>query len=119
MLKLLTDIGLVVAQYPGEKFRDLPCERIQVDGMVTRTWVDGRRDSENARRFLVDVARRMRGRIRLTTDSTEIYREAAWDAFTGFVDYAMLQKIYASPMEAERRYSPPVGVGIQMEILQS
>ncbi|MCY4113142.1 MAG: hypothetical protein OXG33_04280 [Chloroflexi bacterium] len=88
------------------------------DTKLTPTWLVGCRDGENARRFLVDIARRMRGRIQLTTDGAEIYREAAWDAFTGFVDYAMLQKLYASPKEAGRRYSPPVCVGTQTEVLQ-
>lgn len=118
--------------YVGMKARQVPEERqgefgigdvwtftaMCPDTKLTPTWLVGRRDGENARRFLVDVARRMRGRIQLTTDGAEIYREAAWDAFTGFVDYAMLQKIYASPMEAERRYSPPVCVGTQTEVLQ-
>lgn len=153
VLKLLTDIGPVAAEFRGQTLRDLPCERLQVDeiwsyvGMkarqvpeerqgefgigdvwtftalcpdtkLTPTWLVGRRDGENARRFLLDVARRTRGCIQLTTDGAEIYREAAWDAFTGFVDYGMLQKLYASPMEAERRYSPPVCVGTQTDILQ-
>ena len=34
------------------------------------------------------------------------------------MDYAQLQKLYAVPQEAERRYSPPVCVGIQTEVLQ-
>ena len=146
VLKLLTDIGPVVAEFQGKRLRDLPCERIQVDeiwayvGMKARqvpderrgefgigdvytftaicpdtklapTWLVGPRDVETARRFLVDVARRMRGRVQLTTDAASFYREAAWAAFAGFVDYAQLQKLYAVPLEAERRYSPPVCVG--------
>lgn len=121
VLKLLTDIGPVVAEFQGKALRDFSCERIQVDeiwvhvGMKARQvpeerrgefgigdvytftalrpdtklapiWLVGPRDAESAWRFLLDVARRMRGRIQLTSDAAPFYREAAWDAFTGFVD---------------------------------
>ena len=109
VLKLLTDIGPVVAEFQGEALRDLPCRRIQVDeiwafvGMKARqvpeerrgefgigdvytftaicpdtklapTWLVGARDAVNAQRILLDVARRMRGRIQLTTDAAPFYR---------------------------------------------
>jgi len=153
VLKVLTDIGPVVAEFQGRTLRDLTCERLQVDeiwsyvGMKERqvpeerrgevgigdvwtftaldpdtklkpNWLVGARTADNARRCLIDVTRRMRGRIQLTTDGATLYRETAWDAFTGLVDYAQLQKIYALPEEAERRYSPPVCVGTKTEVLQ-
>ena len=118
--------------YVGMKARQVPEERrgefgigdvwtftaLCPDTKLAPTWLVGPRDAATARLFLVDVARRMRGRIQLTTDGARFYREVAWDAFTGFVDYAQLQKIYAVPEEAERRYSPPVCVGIQTEVIQ-
>ena len=62
------------------------------DTKLAPTWLVGPRDAATARLFLVDVARRMRGRIQLTTDGARFYREVAWDAFTGFVDYAQLSE---------------------------
>ncbi|MDE0005118.1 MAG: helix-turn-helix domain-containing protein [Rhodospirillaceae bacterium] len=150
ILKLLTDLGPVVAEFQGSTMRDLPCERIQVDeiwayvGMKAKqvpverrgefgigdvhtftaicpdmklapTWLVGPRTSDSAHRFLLDVARRMQGRIQLTTDGANIYRQTAWDAFAGFVDYAQLVKRYERPGDDERSYSPPVCVAARPE----
>ena len=73
-------------------------------------WLIGPRDARTARRFLVDLSRRMRGRFQLTTDGATIYRDVAWDAFAGLIDYAQLVKLYGRPLEDERVYSPPVCV---------
>ncbi len=111
--------------YVGMKARQVPEERrgefgigdvytftaLCPDTKLVPTWLVGPRDAETARRFLLDVSRRMQGRVQLTSDGAVFYREAVWEAFAGLVDYAQLQKLYASPMEAERRYSPPVCVG--------
>ena len=69
----------------------------------------GRRDGCEARAFVMDIARRMSGRIQLTSDGHKPYLEAVEFAFGGQVDYAMLVKEYASDAVQrmpERRYSP-------------
>ena len=88
------------------------------DTKLSPTWLVGPRDTPMARRFLLDVAKGMRGHIQLTTDAAPFYRDAAWEAFTGFVDYAQLVKVYAVPSDAERRYSPPVCVSTRPVVVQ-
>ena len=153
VLKLLIDAGHVAAAYQGERMRDLPSRRIQVDeiwafvgkkaknvteeerGMfgvgdvytftaidpdtkLVPTWYVGQRDIQSARRFLLDLVRRMRNRIQLTTDGANFYREAVLEAFGGWVDYAQLIKIYAMPQDAEKRYSPSQCVGTETRVLE-
>ena len=74
------------------------------------TWLIGRRDAHTARRFLVDLGRRIRGQFQLTSDGASFYREAAEAAFGGQIDYAQLVKLYSAPDGPERVYSPPVCV---------
>ncbi len=74
------------------------------------TWLIGRRDAASARRFLIDLGRRIRGRFQLTSDGASFYREAAEAAFGGQIDYAQLVKLYSAPDGPERFYSPPVCV---------
>ena len=59
---------------------------------------------------MVDLGRRIRGRFQLTSDGASFYREAAEAAFGGQIDYAQLVKLYSSPADGERTYSPPVCV---------
>lgn len=154
VLRLLTDIGPVVAAFQGQILRDLPCERIQCDEIwgyvamkarrvpeeqrgelglgdiwvftsicpdtkVVPTWLVGRRDYQTARRFILDVARRMRGRIQLTTDAAPFYEDAVWEAFTGAVDYAQLVKLYGtSPGRGpDRRYSSGECIGVRPTVV--
>jgi len=88
------------------------------DTKIVPSWLVGPRTPQNAQRLLLDVARRVKGRIQLTTDGADFYREAAWAAFTGFVDYAQLVKRYASEQSGGHRYSPPVCVGADPRIIQ-
>ncbi len=74
------------------------------------TWLIGRRDASTARRFLVDLGRRVRGHFQLTSDGASFYREAAEEAFGGQIDYAQLVKLYSASADGERTYSPPVCV---------
>lgn len=118
--------------YVGMKARKVPAERrgefgigdvytftaIDADTKLAPTWLLGRRDLETAHRFLLDLARRIDGRFQLTTDAASFYREAAAAAFGLSIDYAQLQKLYAVPVEAERRYSPPVCVATRGQTIQ-
>ncbi len=68
----------------------------------------GSRDTGCATEFLQDVAGRLVNRVQLTTDGHKMYLGAVEDAFSGGVDYAMLQKHYGASSEPEHRYSPAV-----------
>lgn len=83
---------------------------IDPDTKLVPNWLIGRRDSATAQQFLVDLSRRIGGPFQLTTDGASFYREAAEAAFGGMIDYAQLVKLYATPAERERAYSPPVCV---------
>ena len=107
--------------FVGMKQRRVPAERkgefgigdvwtftaIDADSRLIATWLIGPRDTSTARRFLIDLGRRIKGRFQLTSDGASFYREAAEAAFGGQIDYAQLVKLYATPPDAERRYSPP------------
>ena len=110
--------------FVGMKQKRVPAERsgefgigdvwtftsIDPETKLIPTWLIGRRDATSARQFLVDLGRRIRGRFQLTSDGASFYREAAEQAFGGHIDYAQLVKLYSSPADGERTYSPPVCV---------
>jgi IS1 family transposase len=73
----------------------------------------GSRDTGCATEFLQDVAGRLVNRVQLTTDGHKMYLGAVEDAFSGGVDYAMLQKHYGASSEPEHRYSPAVCTGCE------
>ena len=63
--------------------------------------------------FMEDVARRVTGRLQLTTDGFGAYPYAVHVAFGKNIDFAQLVKTYAAEKgnSPERRYSPPVCTG--------
>lgn len=76
-----------------------------------------RRSEEAAHTFAYDLRTRLANRVQLTTDGHKAYLTAIAKAFGRDVDYAMLQKIYRTPLGAtkapERRYSPGECCGIK------
>lgn len=71
----------------------------------------GHRDAPTARVFIQDVSARMANRVQLSSDALAVYHTAVRDAFPLGVDYAIIKKTYATPLEPERRYTPPRCVG--------
>ncbi|HYW33697.1 MAG TPA: IS1 family transposase, partial [Candidatus Bathyarchaeia archaeon] len=84
---------------------------IDADTKLVPSWLVGDRSGETAKAFVSDLAARLAGRVQVTTDGHKAYLEAIDAAFGIDVDYAVLEKIYASPAEGQKRYSPPVCVG--------
>ena len=83
---------------------------IDPDTKLMPCWLVGQRSSACAFDFINDLASRLAGRVQLTTDGWKAYPDAIEAAFLGKVDYAVLNKSYASTIatnEARRRYSPP------------
>lgn len=112
------------------KQKNLPAERADEDGygdvwtwvaidadtkLVPTYWI-GSRDAQDARRFMLDLASRVSGRIQLTTDGYRPYLPAVTEAFGRDVDYAILQKIYGQDPEPHRRYSPARCLGAEVHI---
>jgi len=91
---------------------------IDADKKLCVSYLVGGRDAGWAHEFMDDCAGRVRGRLQLTTDGHKSYLDAVEDAFGTDVDYAMLQKIYGAPTDADqRRYSPAMCIGSDMKVI--
>ena len=90
---------------------------IDADTKLIPCWVIGPRDGVTARIFVNDLADRFANRVQLTSDGLAVYLQAVERAFRGHVDYAMLQKIYGSPNDGEKRYSPAECIGCERKII--
>src|SRR5438309_5923270 len=87
---------------------------ICADTKLIISYTLGDRGAGTATAFMQDVAARITNRVQLTTDGHHVYVDAVEDAFGADIDYAMLQKIYGAPSDAEmRRYSPATCIGCQ------
>lgn len=85
---------------------------IDADTKLVPSFMVGNRDGQSARMFIDELAGRLAHRVQLTTDGLKVYVDAVEGAFGADIDYAQLQKIYASTQE-ETRYSPAVCVGCE------
>jgi IS1 family transposase len=83
---------------------------IDADTKLIASWMVGDRSGTTAKLFVDDLASRLANRVQITTDGHNAYLQAIDDAFGIDVDYAILEKVYAVPAEAQTRYSPPVCV---------
>lgn len=88
---------------------------ICADTKLVPSFLVGRRDAEHANAFMLDVAKRLKSRVQLSTDGLKAYLNAVDDAFGGDIDYAMLIKMYGNPHTAtdQRRYSPAECTGTE------
>ena len=84
---------------------------ICADTKIVPCWLVGGRDAEFANFFIQDLSERLANRVQLTSDGHHAYLDAVERAFGADVDYAMLVKLYGTPPEAEKRYSPVECVG--------
>lgn len=91
---------------------------ICADTKLVPSWRIGPRDTATATEFAEDLASRLRHRVQLTTDGHAMYLEAVEQAFGCEVDYAMLQKLYGSDPEGQKRYSPSKIIGVQSAPIQ-
>jgi IS1 family transposase len=91
---------------------------LDADTKLCVSYLVGGRDGGWAKQFMQDCARRIQGRVQITTDGHKAYLEAVEDAFGADIDYAQLQKIYGAPSDAEmRRYSPAKCIGADQKIV--
>jgi len=80
---------------------------IDADTKLVFSVLVGGRDADYAYEFLKDVRERIDGGFQITSDGLPAYEMAARHAFDADVDYAQLVKVYGTPSEGVRRYSPP------------
>jgi IS1 family transposase len=90
---------------------------IDADTKLIPCWYVGNRSGDAAAYFISDLAARLANRVQLTTDGHKAYLRAVEDAFGADIDYAMLIKLYGPDPSAERRYSPPVCIGTDTEVI--
>jgi IS1 family transposase len=88
---------------------------VDADTKLVPSWRLGQRDLATAKDFVNDLARRVKGRVQVTTDALRTYVNVIEDAFGTEVDYAQLHKVYRAPMENETRYSPAKCIGCDMK----
>jgi IS1 family transposase len=67
----------------------------------------GKRTKEDAKLFIADLARRVSGRIQISSDALSSYVDAIEQAFGGDVDYGQIVKTFESEPIGPGRYSPP------------
>ena len=91
---------------------------LDADSKLMVSWRLGPRDLATAYDFTHDVAESVSQRVQITTDGLKVYLEAIESAFYEDVGYALLQKVYGSDQESERRYSPAKIVSSQMEVIK-
>lgn len=91
---------------------------LDADTKLIVAWYVGRRDARAAYEFMSDVADRLTNRVQLTTDGHGAYLSAVDAAFDRDIDYAMLVKKYGDSPEAEKRYSPPVCIGCDRQVVR-
>lgn len=79
----------------------------------------GKRDYASTDAFARDFAKRIVGRIQVTTDGWAAYPDTIRKYLLPRLDYAVMQKNYDAPpaeVEAKRRYSPAPFVGVTVQI---
>lgn len=90
---------------------------IDPESKLVISWLVGLRNSDWAKVFMADVAKRLGNKVQLTTDGHKAYLEAVDQAFGTQVDYAMLVKLYGKEDSGEARYSPPKCIGCRREAI--
>ena len=89
------------------------------DTKLVPSWLVGERTVEDCWTFMQDLKGRLRNRIQLTTDGHQGYVAPVGLTFGGDIDWAQLQKTYATdPANAQGRYSPPVCTGTKVRVLK-
>jgi transposase-like protein/IS1 family transposase len=79
---------------------------IERNSKLVLAWHLGRRSRFHTEQFIDKLDRATSGRFQLTTDGFGAYPDAVSYALGTRTDYAQLVKVYANPVENEKRYSP-------------
>jgi IS1 family transposase len=85
------------------------------DTKLVPAYLVGKRNIENTRIFIDDLASRLTNRVQLSTDSLPHYANAIDLAFGGNVDYAQIVKAYEAAPLGPGRYSPPKVVSTRLK----
>lgn len=91
---------------------------ICADTKLVPSWLVGERTSDDAEVFLTDLASRMRDRIQLSTDGHVVYEGTVGPSFRNRVDWAQIQKTYATDFGDAHKYSPSSCTGVKVRALK-
>jgi IS1 family transposase len=89
---------------------------ICADTKLIPTWFVGQRTAVDGFQFMMDLRTRLKYRPQITTDGLAAYASAIGFAFGAQVDWAVLQKDYGADPSEERRYSPAICKGIDIDV---
>jgi IS1 family transposase len=89
---------------------------ICADTKLIPAWFVGQRTAEDGFLFMMDLKTRLKYRPQITTDGLAAYASAIGFSFGAQVDWAVIQKEYRSDPTGERRYSPPICTGIDIDV---
>jgi len=90
---------------------------IDADTKLVPSFRVGKRDGENTRAFVADLASRLSNRVQLSTDGLKMYVDAVELAFGSDVDYGMVVKSYEAEATGPGRYSPPKVTSVEKAIV--
>jgi IS1 family transposase len=91
---------------------------IDTDSKLVPAFRVGERDAATANAFLGDVASRMAGRVQISTDGLQAYKEAIERSFGSDADYGQIIKTYGhESTEGQRRYSQPEFVSAEKKVI--
>ena len=91
---------------------------IDADSKLIVSWHVGDRSQHTGVAFMSDLRARLANKVQLTTDGHKAYLTAV-STIDFDADYAMLNKIFARDYSpGPGRYSPPVVVGVQTEVIR-
>ena len=89
---------------------------IDADTKLVPTWFVGQRTAEDGFLFMMGLRTRLKYRPQITTDGLAAYASAIGFSFGAQVDWAVLQKDYTSDPSDERRYSPAICTGMDIDV---
>ena len=127
--RLLATVGDACARYQN----DVPDNRrgqfgygnvwtwtaLDSDSKLVPIWLVGGRGAGDAYEFLSDLRTRLTNRVQLTTDGHRAYLSAVEDTFGARPSTTpMLIKLYGTPQEPEKRYSPAQCIGVDTRVVQ-
>ncbi len=92
---------------------------ICADTKLVPSWFVGQRTAEDGFLFMMDLKGRLRdSHVQMTTDGLRAYSAAIGFSFGTEIDWAVLQKQYGKDPSGERRYSPAICKGIDIDVRQ-
>src|SRR3954447_5015760 len=80
---------------------------IDPDTKLVPSYRVGKRDGENATKFMTDLSERLANRVQISSDALAAYADAVERAFGADVDYGQELKFYDAEPVGPGRYSPP------------